>query len=36
MAAIEEKEQFQKLCQFLFGKIVAVKSISGINGVYAM
>ena len=36
-AAIEVEEQFQKLCyNFLFGNIVAVKSISGIKGGYAM
>ena len=41
MAAIEEEKQFKKLCHFLstyflFGIIVAVKSISGIKGGYAM
>ena len=41
MAAIEEEEQFQKLCHFLstsflFGIIVAVKSISEIKGGYTM
>ena len=41
MAAIEEEEQFQKLCHFclhifLFGNIVAVRSISEIQGGYAM
>ena len=38
MAAIEEKgNNFRNFCHiFLFGNIVAVKSISGINGGYPM
>ena len=41
MAAIEKEERFQKLGHFLstyfvFGIIMAVKSISGIKGCYAM
>ena len=39
MAAIGEEEQFQKLCHFylhifLFGKVVALKSIPGIKNGY--